>query len=208
GKAVCIGRNYADHALELQNPIPQQPILFMKPSTALVPMTPDFSVPYGQGSCHHEAEIALLINRPVDRDVTPETALSYIGGIGLALDLTLRDLQDELRKKGHPWERAKAFDGACPVSPFIEINKITNVGQLGLELLVNGRLRQQGLATNMLFPLTSLLIQIAEIFTLLPGDLILTGTPSGVGQLMSGDQLQMRLLSGEQILMRMDTKVK
>lgn len=202
GKAVCVGRNYAEHAKELNNSIPQSPIFFIKPSTAITTLSPGFSIPKNQGACHFELEIACLIGKPSGPDV-----LDRVIGVGLALDLTLRTLQDELKQKGHPWERAKAFDGACPVSGFVEIEKITDINKLALELVVNGVVRQRDCASQMIFPVASLLAQMNECFTLLPGDLVLTGTPSGVGALNAGDQLQAKLLLGDELLMQADAAV-
>jgi len=119
GKVVCVGRNYAEHARELGNEVPDAPILFIKPASSLVPMAPSFNIPTDQGEVHHEIEMALLVSERL-QNVDALTAQWSMAGFGLGLDLTLRDVQNELKKKGHPWERAKAFDGACPVSGFID----------------------------------------------------------------------------------------
>ncbi|MDP2547605.1 fumarylacetoacetate hydrolase family protein [Oceanobacter sp. 4_MG-2023] len=188
GKAVCVGRNYAAHAAELNNPIPEQPLLFIKPADAVVAMEGDLSIPDGMGAVHHELEIALLIGETLSQ-ASADEALAAIAGVGLALDLTLRDVQSGLKKKGHPWERAKAFDGACPVSRFIAAEQVSDWGDLELSLTRNGTLQQQGNSKAMLFPVADLLVAISQQFTLNPGDLVLTGTPAGVGPLEAGDQL-------------------
>ncbi len=188
GKIVCVGRNYADHAKELNNPVPKQPLLFIKPATAAVSMLEPIVIPKDQGSCHHELEMSVLIGEPL-HCAPVDGVSSAIAGIGLALDLTLRDLQDSLKQQGHPWERAKAFDGACPLSAFASAEGMS-LQNLTLTLHRNGQLQQAGNTAQMLFPVVELLAQISHCFTLLPGDVVLTGTPAGVGPLEAGDQLQ------------------
>jgi 2-keto-4-pentenoate hydratase/2-oxohepta-3-ene-1,7-dioic acid hydratase in catechol pathway len=193
GKIICIGRNYADHAKELDNPVPSEPLLFMKPSSSLVPMAPEFSIPQDKGVVHHELEIALLVGADIGPETSDDDLLRSIAGVGLALDLTLREVQDQLKKKGHPWEKAKAFDGACPVSDFVGASVVEDWGQLNFELKRNGRLQQQGDSGLMLFSVVPLVREMTQFFRLEPGDLILTGTPAGVGPLMAGDQLEATL---------------
>ena len=188
GKIVCIGRNYAAHAQELNNPIPSTPILFMKPSTAMVSFEQPFSIPTHQGSVHHEVEIAILIGETLT-NTSVKKAKESIYGIGLALDLTLRDVQNKLKENGHPWEIAKSFDGSCPITPFVKISEIKNLTNIPLTLHNNGKLKQQGNSADMLTPIIDLLVHISQTFTLHPGDVVLTGTPAGVGPLHSGDQL-------------------
>lgn len=190
GKVVCVGRNYAEHARELNNPIPSEPLLFIKPATAVVPMAEPVRLPEGRGAVHYETEIALLIGKPLSGAVSAEQAREAIVGVGLALDLTLRELQDELKAKGHPWERAKAFDGACPLSRFVDPAGL-DLTELPLALTINGTLRQQGSSSQMITPITALLQHIAQVFTLLPGDVVITGTPAGVGVLSGDDVLEL-----------------
>lgn len=192
GKVVCVGRNYADHAKELNNPVPTSPILFIKPSTAVVPFAPSFVIPVDRGECHHETEIALLINKPLRR-VTPSEVFGALAGIGIGLDLTLRDLQSRLKDKGHPWEQAKAFDGACPLTSFVPIDQFSDLTRLNVALAVNGTVRQSGNSKQMLTPIVELVAYMSHIFTLLPGDVVLTGTPAGVAPLLPGDQLEVTL---------------
>ena len=193
GKIVCIGRNYAEHARELNNPILTEPLLFMKPVTALVDITEPIAIDWEKGIIHHELEIAILIGEGLIR-CTREQAASAIFGVGIALDLTLRDLQNELKQKGHPWEKAKAFDGSCPLSAFEPIESFDALDNIELQLAVNGEVRQKGSSKQMLTGIVSLLKYISRWFTLTPGDIVLTGTPAGVGPLHPGDELQMDLI--------------
>ncbi len=195
GKIVCVGRNYADHAKELNNPIPKQPLLFIKPATAAV------AIPAGQGECHHELEMAVLIGRELSGAVEADS-LAAIAGIGLGIDLTLRDIQSTLKEKSQPWERAKAFDGSCPLSPFVEAGG-RDIQQLDITLWRNGKVQQQGNTRDMLFTVATLLADISLVFTLLPGDVVMTGTPAGVGPLQSGDRLKLELAD----LLQLETTV-
>ena len=193
GKVVCVGRNYAEHARELNNPVPSEPLLFLKPATAVVPLDQPLRLPQGKVDVHYETEIALLIGQTLSGEVTEAQALQGIAGIGLALDLTLRELQDQLKAKGHPWERAKAFDGACPLSHFVRPEQLPNLQDIALQLHINGVLRQQGNSSEMITPIIVLLQQIACVFTLQPGDVVITGTPAGVGVLSAGDRLELSI---------------
>ena len=195
GKIVCVGRNYAEHAKELNNPIPKQPLLFIKPATAAVNVSPAFSIPQHLGECHHELEMAVLIGNTLT-NADEDSALHAIAGLGLGLDLTLRDVQSKLKEKGQPWERAKAFDGSCPLSDFIPFDKHTDLQNINLRLVRNGQVQQQGNSRDMLFAVLPLLCEISNSFTLLPGDVVMTGTPAGVGPLQVGDRLEMVLGEG------------
>lgn len=203
GKIVCVGRNYAAHAEELHNPLPEAPLLFIKPTTAAVPMSDPIHLPAGRGGCHFEGELALLIGEKLTganaADVPPA-----IAGLGLALDLTLRELQSQLKKDGHPWEKAKAFDGACPLSPFVKLDWLPDWDQLTYTLWLNRELRQRGKTAHMLTPILDLAAYISTYFTLLPGDVVLTGTPAGVGELLRGDKIVMQL---EDDWLRVETQV-
>lgn len=192
GKVVCIGRNYLEHIRELNNPLPETPILFMKPSTALVDLETPLHLPEAQGSCHHEVELAVLIGKRLSR-VDADIACGAAAGYAIALDLTLRDTQNELKKKGQPWEIAKAFDGACPISRFLKPEEIPDPQNIDLALTVNGEVRQQGNTRQMMLGIFELIAHISKHFTLLPGDVVLTGTPAGVGALKSGDELVLTL---------------
>lgn len=189
GKIVCVGRNYAEHAKELGNEIPDTPILFIKPATSVVPLVPNFSIPQDQGSVHHEAEIALLISKTA-KNITAEKAWDVVSHVTVALDLTLRDVQAQLKEKSHPWEIAKGFDGACPLGNWVSLSAITDKKNIGIELNKNGEQKQKGQSTQMITSIPDLIAYTSKIFTLKPGDVILTGTPAGVGPLQSGDELQ------------------
>lgn len=191
GKIVCVGRNYAEHARELNNPVPDQPLLFIKPATSAVHLTRPINLPRDKGSVHFETELAVLIGRPLT-NASASDAEAAILGYGLALDLTLRDLQSELKEKGHPWERAKSFDGACPLSPFVSVDQLPRDHQT-FTLDIDQQRRQTGDTRDMMNPVVPLIAHMSSYFTLLPGDVILTGTPSGVGPLEAGQTLSLEL---------------
>lgn len=208
GKIVCVGRNYAAHAKELNNPIPSSPILFIKPASSAVSFEPSFIIPKDQGSVHHELEIAVLIGKPLTH-ATEEQVADSIAGIGLGLDLTLRDVQDTLKEKGHPWERAKSFDGACPLTGFVSISAIAELDWQALQLKLekSGAIQQQGTSAEMLFLILPLIAHMSEHFSLQPGDVILTGTPAGVGPLEAGDRLRCELSLPDQPLLSAEAVV-
>lgn len=188
GKAVCVGRNYLDHIRELGNAVPTRPVIFMKPNTAFSSLEAGVVLPQGLGSCHHEVELTLLIGDRL-RAANPEDALAAVAGYGIGLDLTLRELQDELKAKGQPWELAKAFDGSAPLSPFIPAAGFDDPANVMLRLTVNGEVRQEASTALMMTRIPELLAFISSHFTLLPGDVVFTGTPAGVAALGSGDAL-------------------
>jgi len=192
GKVVCVGRNYADHARELNNPIPDTPLLFIKPATSIADLDAPLQLPDFGGPCHFEAELAVLIGAPLTR-ATPDRTLAAVAGYGLGLDLTLRELQERLKQKGHPWEMAKAFDHSCPLSAFVAVEQIADVEDCRYELWLNGQRQQRGDTRQMLTKVSALLAYCSQFFTLLPGDVVLTGTPAGVGVLQPGDQLKLSL---------------
>jgi 2-keto-4-pentenoate hydratase/2-oxohepta-3-ene-1,7-dioic acid hydratase in catechol pathway len=208
GKIVCVGRNYAAHAKELNNPIPSEPILFIKPASSAVPFAPVFTICEDQGSVHYELEIAILIGKTLT-NATPAQVAAGIAGVGLALDLTLRDLQATLKEKGHPWERAKSFDGACPMTDFVSIDSNKPADWQALELILekNGQIQQQGRSADMLFSILPLIAHMSENFSLQPGDVVLTGTPAGVGPLTIGDDLIGSLLLANKTLLTRVTVV-
>ena len=195
GKVVCVGRNYADHARELNNPVPTSPILFIKPATAVVPFAGNLNIPKTHGECHHELEMSVLIGKPLQAATEAEVKDAILG-FGLGLDLTLRDLQSRLKEKSHPWEIAKSFDGACPLSEFMAAAEVREPQNTALSLSVNGSVRQQGNTSDMITPLYQLIAFMSQHFSLRPGDVILTGTPAGVAALNVGDQLRAELGNG------------
>ncbi|NAR51304.1 fumarylacetoacetate hydrolase family protein [Acinetobacter haemolyticus] len=198
-KIVCVGRNYAEHAKELGNAVPDRPILFMKPPSSLATLAQGVAWNQALGECHYECEICLQIAHPLSQEIDKNKALEAIGAITLGLDLTLRDLQSELKNKGQPWERAKAFDGACILADWLEADEIGDLQELELVLMINGEQRQHGFSRDMLFDIGALLVEINQSFSLQAGDVIMTGTPAGVGALNPNDQLTMKLItqSGE-----------
>ena len=193
GKVVCVGRNYADHAKELGNDVPESPLLFMKPATALTSLHEPLVLPEGQGPVHHEVEMVVLIGKRIRKETRLDHVRFSVAAYGIGLDLTLREVQNQLKEKGHPWERAKAFDGAAPVSGFIDARGISVRQDLGVTLELNDAVKQHGHTGQMLFPTFELLSEISQTFTLEPGDLVFTGTPAGVGPLNSGDKFTARL---------------
>lgn len=192
GKIVCVGRNYAAHAKELNNPIPDTPLLFIKPATSATAMEQPIHLPQGRGEVHFETELAVLIGHPLT-DANEKEVREAIVGYGLALDLTLRDVQNQLKAKGQPWERAKAFDGACPLSPFVPADAVDHGEPIDFSLYIGDQRQQAGSTRDMLFPLVPLIAHMSEHFTLMPGDVVLTGTPEGVGPMLSGQKLTLQL---------------
>lgn len=189
GKIVCIGRNYAEHIRELGNQTPDKPVIFIKPASALVATGGTVVIPSYSDDCHHEIELAALIGKTA-KDVTPEQALDNVSGYGVALDLTLRDVQNAQKAKGLPWEIAKAFDTSCPLSDFVPASQVKDPQNLQLQLTVSGDLRQDGNTRDMMRSVAELIAATSSYFTLEEGDILLTGTPSGVGRIVSGDQLE------------------
>lgn len=187
GKVVCVGRNYVEHAKELNNPVPSEPILFIKPATTLVPYLNPIDSTGSPYPLHYELEIAILIQETL-KNATAEEAKAAVGGVGLSLDLTYRCVQSKLKEKGHPWEKAKAFDGSCPASEFVTHPNL-DLDSLSLKLEINDELRQSATASEMIVDIVSLLQYASTHFSLVPGDILLTGTPAGVGVLKPGDTL-------------------
>ncbi len=192
GKVICVGKNYANHIKEMSSYTPKQPLLFMKPESALCHLNHPLDIPVGLGDVNHEIELAVLIGSPLKR-ANEEYVAKAITGYGIALDLTLRDLQNELKKNSEPWEKAKAFDNACPVSGFISADEFQNPQNAVLKLIINGEIRQYGNTQQMITPIIPLISYMSKFFTLCKGDIILTGTPAGVGSIHTGDKLCLSL---------------
>ena len=192
GKVACIGRNYLDHIEEMKSVVSASPLLFLKPKAALCDMGKPLSIPTDQGECHNELEVAVLLKHAVSK-ATEDEVLAAIWGIGLGLDLTLRDVQRELKAQGQPWERAKSFDLSCPVSGFVPIDSITDLQDLRFTLSINGEVRQSGHTAMMLHKIVPLIAHMSQTFTLDAGDIVLTGTPKGVGPLRVGDTIEATL---------------
>jgi len=187
-KILAIGRNYANHAKELNNPVPDEPVVFSMPDSALLKNNNDFYYPDFSKDIHHELEIVVKINR-VGKNIPIEFAHRYYDEIGLGIDFTARDIQAECKKKGLPWEKAKAFDGAAPISKFVSKNRFENINQLHFNLDINGKRVQTGNSNQMIFPIDFLISYLSKFFTLKIGDMIFTGTPAGVGPVQIGDHL-------------------
>lgn len=188
GKIVCLGRNYLDHIRELGNKVPDRAIIFCKPASSLLSDGGQILLPEYTNDCHHELELAVLIGNP-GKNIAKKDALQHVAGYGVALDLTLRDLQNELRDKGMPWEIAKGFDTSCPLSDFVAADQVANPNDIRLKLKVNGELRQDGTTAQMMRSVEEIIAELSQFYTLEAGDIILTGTPAGVSRIKSGDQL-------------------
>ena len=189
GKIACIGRNYAEHIKELGNKIPDKPVLFIKPPSAIVTSGGMVVIPAYSSECHYEIELAVLIGREA-KEVSAEEALDYVSGYGVALDMTLRDVQNAQKKKGLPWEIAKAFDTSCPLSTFVPADQVADPQNLQLKLTVNRQVRQDGNSSDMMRTVAELIAAVSAYFTLEVGDILLTGTPAGVDKIISGDRLE------------------
>ncbi|RUT78588.1 fumarylacetoacetate hydrolase family protein [Ancylomarina longa] len=197
-KILAIGRNYVNHAKELNNPVPEEPVVFSMPDSALLKNNNDFYYPDFSKDIHHELEIVVKINR-VGKNIPVEFAHRYYEEIGLGIDFTARDIQAECKKKGLPWEKAKAFDGAAPISKFVPKNRFASLDHLNFNLDINGKRVQIGNSENMIFSIDYLISYLSKFFTLKIGDLIFTGTPEGVGPVQIGDHL-IADLEGDKLL--------
>ncbi|MAC95625.1 MAG: 2-hydroxyhepta-2,4-diene-1,7-dioate isomerase [Flavobacteriales bacterium] len=202
-KIICVGRNYAAHAAELKNEVPTEPVIFLKPDTALLPKRQPFFYPDFSKDIHFETEVVVRIDR-LGKNIAPKFAHKYYSELSLGIDFTARDLQQKLKEKGLPWEKAKAFDGSAPTGQFIDKSTLPEVNQLNFELKINGESRQSGNTSQMLFPIDELISYVSKYFTLKIGDLIFTGTPQGVGPITIGDHLE-AYLENEKVL---DLKIR
>ncbi len=189
GKILCIGRNYAKHAAEMKSDVPEQPIVFLKPPSALIGHGGKIMLPPLSEDVHHEVELVVVIGRG-GKDIPESRALHYVDAYAAGLDMTARDLQAEAKKQGHPWSVAKGFDTFAPLGPLVPAHEVRNPQDLGIQLKVNGEVRQQGSTRDMIFSVAHLIAYCSRIFTLLPGDLLYTGTPEGVGPVQDGDMLE------------------
>ncbi|MDZ7278241.1 fumarylacetoacetate hydrolase family protein [Pantoea eucrina] len=192
-KVVCVGSNYAKHIKEMGSATPSEPVVFIKPETALCDLRQPLSLPTDKGEVHHEVELAVLIGATLKQASEAHVAQA-IAGYGVALDLTLREVQSKLKQAGQPWEISKGFDNACPLSGFIPAAEFSGDPQnTELKLVVNGEVRQHGTTADMMHKILPLIAYMSHFFTLRAGDVILTGTPEGVGPLRSGDRLDVSL---------------
>ncbi len=197
-KIIAIGRNYSEHAKELDNPIPEKPVIFMKPDTAVLKDNQDFYYPPFSQDIHHEIEVVLRISKE-GKHIAPKFADRYYDAIGLGVDFTARDIQQDHKKKGLPWELAKAFDHSAPVSLLRAKEEFGDLKSLDFSLLKNGETVQSGNTHDLLFSFEEILVFVSQYITLRKGDLIFTGTPAGVGPVAIGDHLE-GFLKGEKLL--------
>lgn len=188
-KIIAVGRNYIDHAKELNNPVPDQPVIFLKPDTAVLKDNKDFYIPEFSKDIHYECEIVIRICNE-GKHVSKKFAHKYYDAVGLGIDFTARDLQSQLKAKGLPWELAKAFDNSAVVSPLIPKEEFTDIRVIPFSLTKNGQTVQSGNTSDMIFDIDSLISFISAYITLRKGDLIYTGTPVGVGPVAIGDKLE------------------
>ncbi|HRH03057.1 MAG TPA: fumarylacetoacetate hydrolase family protein [Bacteroidia bacterium] len=187
-KIICIGRNYGAHAKELKNEIPDEPVFFLKPDTALLKDGQAFYLPDFSKEIHHEIELVLQICKN-GKNISEKFASSYYEKIAVGIDFTARDVQQQCKEKGLPWEKAKAFDNSAPIGEFISKSELKNIENLDFQLTINGEVRQKGNSKDMLFSFEKIIAYVSRFITLKQGDLIYTGTPAGVGAVAIGDKL-------------------
>ncbi len=197
-KIFCIGRNYAEHAKELGNAVPDEPIVFSKPPTAVLKDGAPFYHPDFSSDIHHEAEIVVRIAKN-GKHIAEKFAHKYYDHISIGIDFTARDLQKKLKTKGHPWEIAKGFDGSAPVGHFVALKNLPPINNIGFTLLKNGQTVQSGNTADLLFSFDKLISYVSTYFTLHKGDYIFTGTPEGVGRVQVGDYLE-GYIGGQKLL--------
>jgi len=188
-KLICIGRNYVNHIEELNNERPDEPVIFMKPDTAILPNKTPFVLPEFSNEIHHEVEILVKINK-VGKYIEAKFAHKYYDQIGLGIDFTARDLQNKLKEKGLPWEKAKAFDGSAIIGEFLPKNDFVSVENITFELTNKGETVQKGNTSHMLWKIDEIISYVSQFFTLKAGDIIFTGTPEGVAKVSPGDLLE------------------
>ncbi len=188
-KIICIGRNYVAHAKELNNPLPTEPVFFLKPDTAIIIRNRPFFYPEFSQNIHYEAELVLKISKN-GRHIPEKFADTYYDEIGLGIDFTARDIQQKQKEKGLPWEAAKAFDGSAPISNFIKLDSLNDRENIRFHLLKNGEKVQDGNSNLMIFSFDRIISYVSQFITLKMGDLIFTGTPAGVGEVKIGDCLE------------------
>ncbi len=196
-KIICIGRNYTNHIAELQNERPSEPVIFMKPDSAVVLKQHPFVLPEFSNEVHHEIELVVKINK-VGKYIEPKFAHKYYDEISVGIDFTARDVQDQLKAKGLPWEKAKAFDGSAVIGEFVSKEQFTSLDDVNFELLKNGQVAQKGNSSLMLWKIDELIAYVSQFFTLKIGDIIFTGTPEGVAAVHPNDILE-GYLEGQQL---------
>jgi 2-keto-4-pentenoate hydratase/2-oxohepta-3-ene-1,7-dioic acid hydratase in catechol pathway len=188
-KIICIGRNYANHIAELQNERPEEPVILLKPDSAVLPDKAPFVIPDFSSDIHHEIEVIVKINK-LGKYIDPKFAHKYYDEIGLGIDFTARDVQNRLKEKGLPWEKAKAFDGSAIIGDFLPKNEFSSTENITFELTNNGQTVQKGNTANMLWKIDEIIAYVSQFFTLKKGDIIFTGTPEGVAKVSPNDVLE------------------
>jgi len=202
-KIICIGRNYAEHAKELGNDIPDEPVIFMKPKSALLQVHTPFYYPEFTNELHYECELVLRVCKN-GKYIQERHASNYYNGITVGIDFTARDIQEEAKKKGLPWEKAKAFDNSAAVGKFIDLTPEINKKNINFSLLKNGEQVQKGNSSQMIFNFDAIVANISNYFSLNIGDIIFTGTPAGVGECVVGDELE--ALLEDKVLLKFEVK--
>jgi acylpyruvate hydrolase len=207
-KIFCIGRNYADHAKEMKADIPEAPVFFLKPTTAVLGDGGVIHIPSISKELHHEVEMTVLLGRG-GKDISRGHALNFVAGYGIGLDMTLRDVQSEAKKRGLPWTLSKGFDTSAPLSAFVPADRVSDPNNLDLKLDVNGVTRQKSNTKNFIFKIDELIAYISQFFTFERGDILFTGTPDGVAPAASGDRLVAQLsLPGDTVLASLKVSVQ
>ncbi|MEM6895100.1 MAG: fumarylacetoacetate hydrolase family protein [Bacteroidota bacterium] len=196
-KLICIGRNYAAHAAELGNERPTEPVVFIKPDSAILPKEQDFFIPEFSNEVHYEVEVLVKINK-VGKHIAQKFAHKYYDEIGLGIDFTARDVQQSLKAKGLPWEKAKGFDGAAVIGKWLPKSRYENVDKLAFQLKKNQQVVQEGDTALMLWKIDELIAHVSTFFMLKKGDILFTGTPAGVGKVSPNDYLS-GTLEGEEM---------
>jgi 2-keto-4-pentenoate hydratase/2-oxohepta-3-ene-1,7-dioic acid hydratase in catechol pathway len=192
GKIICLARTYKEHAREMNTNVTENPLLFLKPDSSVIFSEDTIQIPPMSQSLHHEVELGVVIGKK-GRHIPEQNAMDHVLGYLVALDITARDIQSEAKKNGWPWAVAKGFDTFAPLSDVIMKEKVINPMNLDLELKINGEVKQKANTNQMIYSMERIISFISEIMTLMPGDLILTGTPEGVGEIKEGDILEARL---------------
>ncbi|MBT8296725.1 MAG: fumarylacetoacetate hydrolase family protein [Maribacter sp.] len=191
-KIICIGRNYTEHIKELANERPEEPVVFIKPDSAVLPKEQDFFIPDFTKEVHYEVEVLVKICK-VGKHIDERFAHKYYNEVGLGIDFTARDLQNKLKQKGLPWEKAKGFDGSALIGKWLPKSDCKDINNLNFSLLKNNELVQQGNTSLMLWKINELIAYVSTYFTLKKGDVLFTGTPAGVGQIVANDYLSGKL---------------
>jgi 5-carboxymethyl-2-hydroxymuconate isomerase len=193
GKIICLGQNYAEHAKEMKFEVPASPVFFFKPPSAIIHNSGQVVLPEISNEVHHEVEMTVLIGEK-GSNIHRSAALKHVAGYGIGLDMTMRDIQNEAKKKGLPWALAKGFDTSAPLSEFIPSELVGDPSSLHVQLFINGKLRQSSDTSKFVFPVDKVIAYISQFITFEPGDIIFTGTPEGVSRVEHGDRLEASLL--------------